>query len=444
MRGGADAPSPAREDTQRGVGVVAKRDLLAFARRRVKEDMEGGGGADDDDDDVREDVGGVRGRECRDVVRGAEDWSALRSGEAALACARAAFPESYEACVGKATSVSGRVRHPWECVRRIFSREKVPASALSYEKMQSGTDFASTHDAFAMMFWVWTLRKRYREGSSALNGVECMMSFAHKLSGAIVEYCTSAETRLRVERLARRAMKLQKTHASASSIPWEDVETNENLVNTDRPGNATTEKVEHARVSGRTATSHARRVSMSIDDWEALTELRWELEKTKETLEERERELEKLRSHQSSPRAARVLEMKISDLVDQLALEHEAHARTSQLFETEMKTVRLKLAAIMKVVLSPENMGVFNAVDVGSEEGRAVAQTMIDLMDRISKSREQDSPVFARNMAETSPIIADTSDELSNSFLSRLDSLELSSDSASMAKLDATSRRFAS
>jgi hypothetical protein len=166
--------------------------------------------------------------------------------------------------------------------------------------------------------------------------------------------------------------------------------------------------------------------SMSIDQWESITEIRWELEKTKEALEERERDLEKLR--ESSPRATRILEMKVRDLTEQLALEHEERVKMVRKFDSELKLLQSQIADVMsKTVLSENNMEVFNAVDISTEEGRVVAQKIIDTMDRVRKARSGDQePVLPRSALSPS---ADTSDDVSQTFLSRLDSLELSEDS---------------
>jgi hypothetical protein len=167
---------------------------------------------------------------------------------------------------------------------------------------------------------------------------------------------------------------------------------------------------------------------MSIDQWESITEIRWELEKTKEALEERERDLEKLRANESSPRATRVLEMKVRDLTEQLALEHEERVKMVRNFDSELKLLQAQIAEVMsKTVLSENNMEVFNAVDISTEEGRVVAQKIIDTMDRVRKARSGDQePVLPRSVLSPS---ADTSDDVSQTFLSRLDSLELSEDS---------------
>jgi hypothetical protein len=76
-------------------------------------------------------------------------------------------------------------------------------------------------------------------------------------------------------------------------------------------------------------------------------------------------------------------------------------------------------------ILSPNNVHAFNCVDVTTEHGRALAQTMMDVMDRVRKSKDD----IRRNFNILSPKSAgETSDEitLSPSFVSRLDTFELS------------------
>jgi len=97
-------------------------------------------------------------------------------------------------------------------------------------------------------------------------------------------------------------------------------------------------------------------------------------------------------------------------------------------FDSELKLLQSQIADVMsKTVLSENNMEVFNAVDISTEEGRVVAQKIIDTMDRVRKARSGDQePVLPRSALSPS---ADTSDDVSQTFLSRLDSLELSEDS---------------
>ena len=67
---------------------------------------------------------------------------------------------------------------------------------------------------------------------------------------------------------------------------------------------------------------------MTIDQWEIVTRVRWELEKTKETLEANERELERLRADAStsaSPKS-RSKEATLRELVTQLEAEREERA----------------------------------------------------------------------------------------------------------------------
>ena len=411
---------------------VGKTELLTFARERCA----------------------ATGKAANASVN-ASEWSALKTGVAALACARWAYPESFDACaviVGVSTSrcVDETIRNerfvkaaraPWDTVRRIFAREKVPTASMSFEKMALGTDFQSLHDAFAVLYWQYSMRTRDA-------GCENFaVSFSRKLDPALAAYCKSKETQERTLRLVRRAAMVKsqtpkKKHAvvvvdepkpppsvsdEAQSEEKKDVAVEEDVEEATETENVPPAVVESKPpVNGESAQSEGS--SMSIDQWESITEIRWELEKTKEALEERERDLEKLRANESSPRATRVLEMKVRDLTEQLALEHEERVKMVRNFDSELKLLQAQIAEVMsKTVLSENNMEVFNAVDISTEEGRVVAQKIIDTMDRVRKARSGDQePVLPRSVLSPS---ADTSDDVSQTFLSRLDSLELSEDS---------------
>lgn len=410
---------------------VGKTELLTFARERC-----------------------VATGKAANANENAGEWSALKTGVAALACARWAYPESFDACA-VAAGVSGSrcvdeatrnerfakaARAPWDTVRRIFAREKVPTASMSFEKMALGTDFQSLHDAFAVLYWQYAMRTRDagRENFA--------VSFSRKLDPALAAYCKSEETQERTLRLVHRAamVKLQTPRKPAVVVVDEpklppsvsdeaqSEEEKDVTIEEDVEESTETENVPPAMVeskpplNGESAQSEGS--SMSIDQWESITEIRWELEKTKEALEERERDLEKLRTSESSPRATRVLEMKVRDLTEQLALEHEERVKMVRTFDLELKLLQAQIAEVMsKTVLSENNMEVFNAVDISTEEGRVVAQKIIDTMDRVRKARSGDQePVLPRSVISPS---ADTSDDVSQTFLSRLDSLELSEDS---------------
>jgi hypothetical protein len=406
--------------------LVGKAELLTFARERCE----------------------ATGK-AANASANASEWSALKTGVAALACARWAYPESFDACAVIA-GVSGSkhadeatrderfvkaARAPWDTVRRIFAREKVPTASMSFEKMALGTDFQSLHDAFAVLYWQYSMRTR---DAGRENFV---VSFSRKLDPALAAYCKSRETQERTLRLVRRAAMVKSPKPTvlivdepkpppsvsdeAQSEEKKDVAVEEDVEEAMELENAPPAVVESKRtLNGDSAQSEGS--SMSIDQWESITEIRWELEKTKEALEERERDLEKLR--ESSPRATRILEMKVRDLTEQLALEHEERVKMVRKFDSELKLLQSQIADVMsKTVLSENNMEVFNAVDISTEEGRVVAQKIIDTMDRVRKARSGDQePVLPRSALSPS---ADTSDDVSQTFLSRLDSLELSEDS---------------
>ena len=182
-------------------------------------------------------------------------------------------------------------------------------------------------------------------------------------------------------------------------------------------------------IDGRPAT-------MTIDDWETITELRWELEKINEISEERAREIERLRGA-TSPRSTRLYETKIRDLSEQLVAEHEERMRVTREYEDELIDMRKNMAEIMNAsILRPENMVAFNSVDVSTEEGRAMAKVMIDAMDRVTRATadvQKATRSYLNHVSDdiVSPSTNDTS--LSPSFLSRLDTIELSESSVKRA-----------
>ena len=405
---------------------------------------------------------GAEARGATEASSSAGTWAALRGGVAALACARAAFEESFEAVVvrpawmrraRRGTEVEDEdeeddeavreaaareaARQPWDAVRAIFAREKVPANAISIERMARG-DFQATFDAMAMMYWVEEVRKMAKDGDEE-GAAALEISFARRLDPAVAAYCQSEEMRERTIRLARRRRAVMKKQirrpsvasmASASSMPSQisapaETKDNDAAANGD-PANGERRARDSPVKEDGSAGSES--TPMTIDQWELVTELRWELEKTKETLEAKERELERLRADVSttaSPRS-RSKEATLHELVTQLAAEREERARVTQDFEEQLRDLRAEIAEIMNAtILSPNNVHAFNCVDVTTEHGRALAQTMMDVMDRVRKSKDD----IRRNFNILSPKSAgETSDEitLSPSFVSRLDTFELS------------------
>ena len=407
---------------------------------------------------------GAEARGATEASSSAGTWAALRGGVAALACARAAFEESFEAVVVRPAwmrrvrreteaeevedddeeavreaAAREAARQPWDAVRAIFAREKVPANAISIERMARG-DFQATFDAMAMMYWVEEVRKMAKDGDEE-GATALEISFARRLDPAVAAYCQSEETRERTIRLARRRRAVMKKRirrpsvasmASASAMPSQisapaetkddddDAKSNGDAANGER-------RVRDSPVK-KDGSAGSESTPMTIDQWELVTELRWELEKTKETLEANERELERLRADVSttaSPRS-RSKEVTLHELVTQLAAEREERARVTQDFEEQLRDLRAEIAEIMNAtILSPNNVHAFNCVDVTTEHGRALAQTMMDVMDRVRKSKDD----IRRNFNILSPKSAgETSDEitLSPSFVSRLDTFELS------------------
>jgi len=406
---------------------------------------------------------GAEARGAMEASSSAGTWAALRGGVAALACARAAFEESFEAVVvrpawmrrarreteaeeaeeddeeaAREAAAREAARQPWDAVRAIFAREKVPANAVSIERMARG-DFQATFDAMAMMYWVEEVRKMAKDGDEE-GAAALEISFARRLDPAVAAYCRSEETRERTIRLARRRRAVMKkkirrpsvaSMASASSMPSQISAPAETKDDADAQSNGdATNGERRARDSPvkEDGSAGSESTPMTIDQWEIVTELRWELEKTKETLEAKERELERLRADVSttaSPRS-RSKEATLHELVTQLAAEREERARVTQDFEEQLRDLRAEIAEIMNAtILSPNNVHAFNCVDVTTEHGRALAQTMMDVMDRVRKSKDD----IRRNFNILSPKSAgETSDEitLSPSFVSRLDTFELS------------------
>ena len=380
--------------------------------------------------------------------RGCEGWMSLRGGEAALACARRAFRESFDAVVVRPTmgdrdEVScARVaaRRPWEALRAIFARERVPASAVSVEAMARG-DFGATFDAMAMMYWVFSLRRSALEGDGLVS-----ISFAHRLSPGTLAYCSSEETRERATRLAKRSTETRKKsrESSRASVSSASARNSPSVSLKEEPaqspairelveaGPRASEEGKFIQPSNRGAEA-APSKALTIDDWETLTELRWELEKTKMMLEDRDREIERLRAPHS-PRNSQTQQMQIREVLKQLADESEERIRVTRAYDQlceEVKFMRAEISGLMSAtIISPKNMEVFSSVDVSTEEGRATAQVMIDAMDRVRKA---DADVQRERMEERgvvfSPMTNETESTISPSFMSRLDAFELSESS---------------
>ena len=390
-------------------------------------------------------------------------WDALRGGGAALACARMAFEESFEAVVvrpvrsrrarrleregseeeaweeareAREAARETAARRPWDALRAIFAREKAPTNAISIDGMARG-DFQATFDAMAMMYWVSEVRRTAEDGDEEA-AATLEISFARRLDPAVVAYCQSEETRDRAIRLARRRAVMKKKirrpsvagMASASSIPSQKSAAAETKKDEEQARADASEDARGARdaTAKEDGSAESESAPMTIDQWEIVTELRWELEKTKETLEANERELERLRADAStsaSPKS-RSKEATLRELVTQLEAEREERARVTRDFEEQLHDLRAEVAEIMNAtILSPNNLHAFNCVDITTDQGRALAQTMMDVMDHVRKSKDD----IRRNFNILSPKSAgETSDEitLSPSFVSRLDTFELS------------------
>ena len=218
--------------------------------------------------------------------------------------------------------------------------------------------------------------------------------------------------------------------ASASSIPSQKSAAAETKKDEEQARADASEDARGARdaTAKEDGSAESESAPMTIDQWEIVTELRWELEKTKETLEANERELERLRADAStsaSPKS-RSKEATLRELVTQLEAEREERARVTRDFEEQLHDLRAEVAEIMNAtILSPNNLHAFNCVDITTDQGRALAQTMMDVMDHVRKSKDD----IRRNFNILSPKSAgETSDEitLSPSFVSRLDTFELS------------------
>jgi len=410
--GASTRASTRARTTETGI-EVGKSELLEFARRSV--------------DAVRATRGG-------ESDASALVWSDLKRGVGALACAARAWPESFEALTGTsraATSAAtrggdGAMKHPFQALRGILARERVPANAISVDGVERG-EFQATFDALAVMYWTREVR------ANAASGEATAISFARKLGPGAVAYCQSEETRARAVRLARReaemaAKKSTRKASRASLASASEIEQKREPI-----ASETEQKREsNERIDERPAT-------MTIDDWETITELRWELEKTNEISEERAREIERLRgaTATTSPRSTRLYETKIRDLSEQLAVEHEERMRVTREYEDELVDMRKSMAEIMNAsILRPENMAAFNSVDVSTEKGRAMAKVMIDAMDRVTKATadvQKATRSYLNHVSDdiVSPSTNDTS--LSPSFLSRLDTFELSESSVKRA-----------
>jgi len=381
--------------------------------------------------------------------RGCERWMTLRDGAAALACARGAFPESFDAVVvrpaaggrDEVTCARAAAKRPWEAVRAIFARERVPTNATSVEAMARG-DFGATFDAMAMMYWVFTLRRSALEGDGMVS-----ISFAHRLGPGTLAYCSSEETRERAVRLAKRSTKTQNKSRDSrrASVSSEDGKNSSSASLKEEPaqspvirelaeaGSQALEEEKNTEPSALGAAA-APTKSLTIDDWETLTELRWELEKTKILLEDRDREIERLRAAHS-PRNSHAQQAQIREMLKQLAEESAERIRVTRAYDQlceELKMMRVEISGLMSAtILSPRNMEVFSTVDVSTDAGRATAQVMIDAMDRVRKA---DADVQMERVDEgggiLSPITNETESSLSPSFMSRLDAFELSESSA--------------
>ena len=407
--GASNSASTRARTTETGI-EVGKSELLEFARRSV--------------DAVRATRGG-------ESDASALVWSDLKRGVGALACAARAWPESFEALTGTSragTSASTRggaaaMKHPFQTLRGILARERVPANAISVDGVERG-EFQATFDALAVMYWTCEVR------ANAASGAATAISFARKLGPGAVAYCHSEETRARAVRLAQREMETAAKKSSRKASRASLASASE--IEQKREPNARETKQKRKSnepIDGRPAT-------MTIDDWETITELRWELEKINEISEERAREIERLRGA-TSPRSTRLYETKIRDLSEQLVAEHEERMRVTREYEDELIDMRKNMAEIMNAsILRPENMVAFNSVDVSTEEGRAMAKVMIDAMDRVTRATadvQKATRSYLNHVSDdiVSPSTNDTS--LSPSFLSRLDTFELSESSVKRA-----------
>lgn len=365
------------------------------------------------------------------TARECERWNDLRTGTAALACCAWAYPESYEAVVlgtlGRGRDDDGRrartragSKAPWDAVRGILARERVPANALDVEATMRG-EFQATFDLFAVLYWQRALRRRAVEGGDD-DALE--ISFARRLNPGTRAYCTRQETRDRATRLARKqhaATSREASGASATGVA-SSIQKADSTVDT---------VVKEPDIEPRAAMS-ATTQSMTIEQWETLTEVRWELEKTKELLEARERELE--RAHTSeSPTATRRRETKMKELMEQLAHEREERERAVRerdALRDELKHVRTEVSALMSAaVLSQGNMESFNSVDVRTHEGRAIAQTMIDVMDCVRKANADVQRERADRGVPSPSAHLESDGSLSPSFIARMNTFDLSESS---------------
>jgi len=375
----------------------------------------------------------------------ANEWRTFRDGKAILACARRAFPESYDACA----STRGRkgfdeVTEPLEVARMAFARERAP---VNVDLIARG-DFNATYNALAMLFWVAHVR----------DGDVRAVEFSMRLDASAEAYCRSAATRERARERGRRAM-MRKTQ-SANATPMGDrarygdgVEARvarassmpsspESLT----PSETATTPTRRLRGASATVTrggdSPKRRdmetvagsggTSLStIDDWETLTEVRWELEKTKHALEARERELASIKGSPLTSTANRASAIKVRELSDLLATEREMRANLASVYEKKVQKLRDEVVEVLRaLILTDENMADFNSVDVSTKEGRDIAQVMIDVMDRVRKVHDDMRKDQSKFIDESESTSSPTADGFTSpSFLARLDSLDLSDDS---------------
>ena len=364
-------------------------------------------------------------------------WSEFRDGIAILACAKRAFPESYAACtpapaVRGASAGVARVKQPFEVLRAVFAREGVPEGARAFDKIAKG-EFNATFQTLAVLYWIANIRKVD----------DFAVEFSLKLDAGVEAYCRSAEVRARAKERELR-WSLRRTQ-SANATPngnytsarggaaemdaFSPVRVRESTVGSKMTARATNAG---QRVDETYVGKHARGTSLSIDDWETSTELRWELEKTKQRLEARERQIATMTSNFASTTTNRANAIKIRELNDLLTSERNARVNLASMYEKEVKMLRDEVAEVLRVVvLTDENMKDFNGVDVSTKEGRQIAQVMIDVMDRVRKVHDDITNASAHTWVPASSPPTE-GQVMSPSFLARLDSLELSEDSGSL------------
>jgi hypothetical protein len=373
-------------------------------------------------------------------------WSDFRDGVAILACAKRAFPESYDACTPTPVH-AGRggtavvVKQPFEVLRAVFAREGVPEGARAFDKIAKG-EFNATFNTLAVLFWIANVRKVDHFA----------VEFTMKLDGGVEAYCRSAETRARARERELR-WSLRRTRSAnatpiggggdreySSSGGARDAVGMDAFVPMRQSADASkTTTAVNGGVSGQRDTladagKQAQRKSLSIDDWETLTEVRWELEKTKQRLEARERQIAMMTANSASTTTHRANAIKIRELNDLLTSERNARVNLASMYENEVKLLRDEVAEVLRsVVLTDKNMKDFNGVDVSTKEGRQIAQVMIDVMDRVRKVHDDLTHASAHAWVASSASSPSVDAQvMSPSFLARLDSLELSEDSGSL------------